>query len=86
MAFDARPAARRTRGALFILLLSLGIAACSKKEESKPSGASAPKSDAALTVGFVYVGPRDDYGYDQAHAEGAKSLTGLPGVKVLEEG
>ena len=22
-----------------------------------------------LSVGFIYVGPRDDYGYNQAHAE-----------------
>jgi basic membrane protein A len=38
-----------------------------------------------LTVGFVYVGPRDDYGYNQAHAEGAAALKKLPGVKVREE-
>jgi basic membrane protein A len=38
-----------------------------------------------LTVGFVYVGPRDDYGYNQAHAEGAAALKKLPGVKVKEE-
>ena len=24
-----------------------------------------------LTVGFIHVGPRDDFGYDRAHAEGA---------------
>ena len=24
-----------------------------------------------LVVGFIYVGPKDDYGYNQAHAEGA---------------
>ncbi|TGV74139.1 twin-arginine translocation signal domain-containing protein, partial [Mesorhizobium sp. M00.F.Ca.ET.149.01.1.1] len=28
---------------------------------------------AAATVGFIYVGPKDDYGYNQAHAEGAAS-------------
>ena len=27
-------------------------------------------SAAGLTVGFIYVGPKDDYGYNQAHAEG----------------
>jgi simple sugar transport system substrate-binding protein len=25
-----------------------------------------------LVVGFIYVGPRDDYGYNQAHAEGRR--------------
>ncbi len=40
---------------------------------------------ADLVVGFIYVGPRDDYGYNQAQAEGAASLKKLPGVKVVEE-
>src|SRR5260221_1724703 len=38
-----------------------------------------------LVVGFIYVGPRDDYGYNQAHAEGAAIVKSMPGVKVLEE-
>ena len=36
-------------------------------------------------VGFIYVGSRDDYGYNQAHAEGAAALKKMPGVKVVEE-
>ncbi|MGD9738604.1 MAG: BMP family ABC transporter substrate-binding protein [Bauldia sp.] len=39
----------------------------------------------ALTVGFIYVGPRDDYGYNQAHAEGAAIVKEIPGVTVIEE-
>lgn len=38
-----------------------------------------------LVVGFIYVGPKDDYGYNQAHAEGAAAIKGMPGVKLLEE-
>ena len=38
-----------------------------------------------LTIGFVYVGPKTDYGYNQAHAQGAAALAKLPGVKILEE-
>jgi simple sugar transport system substrate-binding protein len=38
-----------------------------------------------LTVGFIYVGPRDDYGYNQAHAESAALLKKMPGIKVVEE-
>ena len=38
-----------------------------------------------LTIGFLYVGPRDDYGYNQAHAEGAAMLKKMAGVKVIEE-
>jgi basic membrane lipoprotein Med (substrate-binding protein (PBP1-ABC) superfamily) len=46
---------------------------------------SAYTDDGVLTVGFVYVGPRDDYGYNQAHAAGAAAVQGIPGVKVVEE-
>src|SRR6202171_2707570 len=38
-----------------------------------------------LTVGFVYVGPRDDYGYNQSHAQAAAILKKMPGLKVVEE-
>ena len=38
-----------------------------------------------LVVGFIYVGPKDDYGYNQAHAEGAAAVKSLPGVKLVEE-
>lgn len=36
-------------------------------------------------VGFIYVGSRDDYGYNQAHAQGAAALKKLTGIKVVEE-
>ncbi|WP_068114311.1 BMP family ABC transporter substrate-binding protein [Tropicimonas marinistellae] len=38
-----------------------------------------------LTVGFIYVGPKDDFGYNQAHAEGAAAVKEMAGVTVLEE-
>jgi basic membrane protein A and related proteins len=40
---------------------------------------------AETTIGFIYVGSRDDYGYNQAHAQGAAALKKLPGLKVIEE-
>ncbi|MCB1812601.1 MAG: twin-arginine translocation signal domain-containing protein, partial [Candidatus Competibacteraceae bacterium] len=40
---------------------------------------------ANLSVGFIYVGPKDDFGYNQAHAEGAAAVKALPGVTVVEE-
>lgn len=40
---------------------------------------------AAITVGFVYVGPKDDFGYNQAHAEGAAAVKKMEGVTVIEE-
>ena len=38
-----------------------------------------------LTGGFIYVGPRDDFGYNQAHAEGAAAVKEMAGVTVVEE-
>src|SRR3954451_1829960 len=36
-------------------------------------------------IGFIYVGPKDDYGYNQAHAEAAAMLKKMPGIKIVEE-
>ena len=38
-----------------------------------------------LTVGVIYVGARDDYGYNQAHAQAAAEIKKLPGIKLVEE-
>jgi basic membrane protein A len=40
---------------------------------------------ASATIGFIYVGPKDDYGYNQAHAEGAAVLKSIEGVTLVEE-
>jgi simple sugar transport system substrate-binding protein len=80
-----------------LALTALGLiaiaAGCNKKAsettQATPSAAAAapatPTGDKALTVGFIYVGPKDDYGYNQAHAEGAKAVASVSGVKVREE-
>jgi simple sugar transport system substrate-binding protein len=49
------------------------------------SGLGAPARAAGITVGIIYVGPRQDYGWNQAHAVGAQALKEIPGVKVVEE-
>jgi simple sugar transport system substrate-binding protein len=46
---------------------------------------SDPAQAKDLTIGFIYVGPKDDYGYNQAHAEAAAMLKKMPGVKIVEE-
>src|SRR5207237_8486062 len=38
-----------------------------------------------MVIGFIYVGPRDDYGYNQAHAEAAAILKKMAGLTVVEE-
>ena len=38
-----------------------------------------------ITVGFVYVGTKDDFGYNQAQAQAANLMKKIPGIKVVEE-
>jgi simple sugar transport system substrate-binding protein len=38
-----------------------------------------------LVVGVIYVGPRDDYGYNQAQAQAAAAIKKMPGVVVVEQ-
>jgi basic membrane protein A and related proteins len=50
------------------------------------AGSGARLAQAAnVTIGIVYVGPRDDFGWNQAHALAIKSLKTLPGVTPVEE-
>jgi basic membrane protein A len=72
--------------------LTLG-SACHKSEPepaelpapSQPAAAPEKPKDSTLNIGFIYVGPRDDFGYNQAHHEGISQLASLPGIKILEE-
>jgi basic membrane protein A len=43
------------------------------------------RAQKALTVGVIYVGPRDDFGYNQAQAQAAAEIKKMPGIKVVEE-
>jgi simple sugar transport system substrate-binding protein len=70
-----------------VVALAATALACSKSSEAPAAGGSpsAAPADKTLTVGFVYVGPKDDYGYNQAHHEGAMVIAKLPGIKIREE-
>jgi basic membrane protein A and related proteins len=73
--------------ALAPLLLAVG---CKQKAPepappAAPGAAPAAPAEKPFTIGFIYVGPKDDWGYNQAHAEGAAAVSKLPGVKVREE-
>lgn len=50
-----------------------------------PLGVGAARAAGDLTVGFIYVGPKDDFGYNQSHAEGAVAVKAMAGVTVIEE-
>jgi simple sugar transport system substrate-binding protein len=80
------------QGAMRILVLgclALLLSACSKGEQASPAAAAsasaAAATDKGFTVGFIYVGPKGDFGYNQAHAQGAKAVAEMAGVKIREE-
>lgn len=48
-----------------------------------PSGLA--RAQSPVVLGAVYVGPRDDFGWNQAHAVAMDVLKQVPGVTVIEE-
>jgi simple sugar transport system substrate-binding protein len=43
------------------------------------------RAQSNVIIGIVYVGPKDDFGWNQAHAVSVAALKDLPGVTVVEE-
>ncbi|QGG93366.1 BMP family ABC transporter substrate-binding protein (plasmid) [Agrobacterium sp. MA01] len=64
------------------LMNSAGLAGAAALSGLLPAGMA---HAAGLTVGFIYVGPKDDFGYNQSHAEGAAAVKAMEGVTVVEE-
>lgn len=95
MTFETRQGLGSRRGfvsTLGVMVAALSLLNCGKKTETTAAPASSDSAAAAapaapqkqFTAGFIYVGSKSDYGYNQAHAEGAKTLTSM-GIKVREE-
>jgi len=70
-------------------MLLIGVACSSNDGSSNASSSGDSSSEApgkdSEAVGFIMVGPKDDFGYNQAQAEAAAAMKKLPGVKVVEE-
>ncbi|MBN8561565.1 MAG: BMP family ABC transporter substrate-binding protein [Leptolyngbya sp. UWPOB_LEPTO1] len=54
---------------------------CTPANDSSTSSSS-PPAGKELVMGFIYVGPKDDFGYNQAHFQGKE---GVQGVKVVDQ-
>jgi simple sugar transport system substrate-binding protein/basic membrane protein A len=79
---------RPKRALLVLVALALGISACGDDSSSGTAAAAAPGTGASggacatagatgpgtggTTIGFIFVGPKDDFGYNQAAYQGAK--------------
>ncbi|MGH9275739.1 MAG: hypothetical protein ACRDZU_13915, partial [Acidimicrobiales bacterium] len=66
---------RAPRALAALLGLALVVAACGSDDDtpeatgsdgSTDTTAAGGAADGDLTVGFIYVGPKDDFGYNQA--------------------
>ncbi len=55
---------------------------CSPAKEVQANSAG---KDKPIVMGFIYVGPKDDYGYNQAQAEGNAGVSKLAWLKTVEE-
>ncbi|MEO0459078.1 MAG: BMP family ABC transporter substrate-binding protein [Cyanobacteria bacterium P01_A01_bin.114] len=63
----------------------LSVGCSPANETSAPADGAGADAAGEVVVGFIYVGPKDDFGYNQAHAEGAQAMAGVPGIKIVEE-
>ncbi len=64
------------------MMAALGAGAVS---QFIPDGVRQAMAASKLVVGAIYVGAKDDFGYNQSQAEAAAALRKLPGVRVVEE-
>jgi basic membrane protein A and related proteins len=74
------------RKPILLALLLLPLAACSANTTgtaTTSSGGTAPGKDSAA-VGFIFVGPKDDYGYNQAAYQGSQEVAkAFPNLEVI---
>lgn len=55
-------------------------------DSAADAGGESASGGEEMVVGFIYVGPKDDFGYNQAHAEGAAAMAAnVPGITIVEE-
>ena len=80
---------RRSRAALGVLFAVLLLAAACGKSSDTASTADTSKGGSApgtggTAIGFIMVGPKDDYGYNQAVYEGSQAVgKANPSMKIL---
>jgi len=72
----------------FGLTAKLGTGCASGGSSASSSAEESPAADGAspLVIGFIYVGPKDDFGWNQGHADGAAGMKAkLNYVELVEE-
>ncbi len=70
----------------FGLTSQVWTACSSKSPDSAPADEATGADGPPLTVGFIYVGPKDDFGYNQSHAQAAAAMAAqFPNLTIVEE-
>lgn len=61
--------------------------ACSSETPNSSTAKEGTEANSqSITVGFIYVGSKDDFGYNQAHAQAAAAIAAqFPNIKIVEE-
>jgi simple sugar transport system substrate-binding protein/basic membrane protein A len=72
------------RAAAGVAVTALVLAACSSATDSSDSGGDSTPGEGTEAVGFIMVGPKDDFGYNQAVYEGSEVIKdAFPDLEVL---
>lgn len=77
----------RRFGALTALCIAAAVllAACGGEDEAGAGTGASTTSGEKVKVGFLYVGPKDDFGYNQAAYEGSlEAAKAFPNVELLQ--
>lgn len=83
---STRPVRRYAAALTALTLTALGLAACSSATPSSSSSGSGAPGQGSTAVGFIFVGPKTDYGYNQAAYEGSQEVgKKFPDLKILTQ-
>ncbi|WP_326640693.1 BMP family ABC transporter substrate-binding protein [Streptosporangium sp. NBC_01755] len=73
-----------TLGALAVLATACSANTAGTTQAAQPGGATGAPGKDATSVGFVFVGPKDDYGYNQAAYQGSQEVAkAFPDLEVI---
>jgi basic membrane protein A len=79
---------RTTRAAALVLGLLLLLTACGGSNDTSTGGTGGSSAPGAgsKAVGFIFVGPKDDFGYNQAAYQGSQAVKAkFPNLQVLTQ-
>lgn len=62
-------------------------AGCTQTANTNTSNSpiASPVANQTLEMGFIYVGSKDDFGYNQAHFQGKEGLKAVTGVETVDQ-